>query len=400
MFKNTARIIAAIGSIITKPTTPQVIPLSDFATSTQERELFNDMVDLVKIDGLIAFHKDCPDATFAKYLMMKYCGFAEDTFMEYDHNTFSSLNIEAQFANKNILFLDVTPNPQELKDVKRVGKTVSIIDHHFSIHKKIVKEGLADDIRDLFYDGTSVALAVAKLLDIQDLYELQMAQAISDNDTFKEIYDSDCLVLAITSRLDKVTASKFAQLLKEVDLQTLYGEGKSQMEQIYADTLVLLEDRKKQGATTHTLNITGKDGVKPYRVVITDLSGIKEVNIFVKLAMEHFDAHYIMFVEPKLKEEKIIIKVRGDGKKYPTYDMNDICSSFGVNGGGHNGAGVMRIEIEQIKKIVHQVNINVLAKSFMTTRERKLYVAAKRIIESGSVDTQTVQDIITNIYLN
>ncbi len=373
----------AVANASVKPV-PQLINLSDFTVTEQERALFNQIIALVGNNGKIAYHKGCPDAVFAKYLIEKYCDINDDVFMEYAHNTGCD-DFKESLIGRDVLFLDVMPNPSDLVKIKETSNSVSVIDHHFKVHKDNVKAGLTNDINDMFYDGVSVALVVARLINVQNSYELQMAQSISDNDTFKEIHESECLFLAINKRLDGVvTTEKFAELIKNTDLQTLYDEGCELMAKLHARAQYEIDERKANGIVVHEIQITGEDGTKPYRVIVTDLTSIKDVNIFVSKAMEQFDVHYVILVQPKIEATKnglsIITKVRGDAKKYKTYDMNDICSTFKVSGGGHKGAGVMRIQIEQF---ADPSNVHL-----------KFHEIAKRILETGIVEPSDVEIFI------
>lgn len=281
----------------------------------------------MKTFDIYFYHANCTDGLAAIAVALK--GVDTDK-VEVVAASYSTPIDPSQTEGKDVCFLDFSARGEILKDILKVAKTVTIIDHHVSVYDEIrevesdpATKGKLTYIYNVSKSGAMLAWDYFNG-DVEYPYAIKL---ISDRDIWTGLY-KDTSAFALALRVEEFTLERMCKLLQQSDEQhiklvkALVAKGESY--QVYNDYLV------RQIASHSHLATLSNDMV--VSMVNCPLGLVSDVGNYLA---ETQPAGVALMVYHKEKEVVYSIRVAAD----TDFNAGAYCRDYHGGGGHAKAAG-------------------------------------------------------------
>ena len=239
--------------------------------------------------------------------------------------------LQEEIAGASVLFCDVCPDPDELKKICSLAKSVEIIDHHKEVSEAALNIARSTPNLKVLYVPDVCASVLMFMRANPGKPIPPFIYHLNNNDTFKKNRESDDLIFWLTSTV-KPDPEEYQKLvnLDEEEVKVAISKAREFVQPIR----IAAAEMEAAGITL---------SIADYRVRFVKLTSKIEPN-FVWEAVQEADptVHLLALYEDYKEGENIVIKFRGDPQRYPWVNWMKLRDLIDASGGGHIGAGSMR----------------------------------------------------------
>ena len=271
------------------------------------------------------YHAECLDGVTASLFTMRSV-----QLKEWHHG--KSNYAEEEIENAVVEFYDVCPDVDELRELCSKARSVHIVDHHREACVKAMDLSCTIDNLTVVYVPDVCASMLMFMKQHPGKSIPPFLYHLNNNDTYKKVRSSDDLIYWLKAK-GRVTREDCERLLR------LYADD---MEVVIQQATRYMSDAREKAAKQQAAGMTVD--IEPYKVRFVKIEDKVEPN-FVWEAANQADptVHLVALYEEYKEGDPIVIKFRGDPQLFPWVNWMKLRDAIGASGGGHLGAGSLRI---------------------------------------------------------
>jgi oligoribonuclease NrnB/cAMP/cGMP phosphodiesterase (DHH superfamily) len=289
------------------------------------------------IYNFVIYHKGCLDG-FTGFIILTQTKKIHKNAIIYPDMPSSKI-IPKNIENKNVIIIDTAYSYDILKEIVKLAKTVTFIDHHVTIEedvKKIQNENENIDKLTIVYDKIKSGSSLTWKYFYPNEQLPYFVRYIEDNDTgtWKLKYTNEFingLTVNYDAVLNEYNVKKWKKLFENSEVKYLINKGKQYEE--YINHLLEYNSNKYSMMLFPSTMIYEKfteyfDKPAQYKVGVFCGSGCPSVTRLSRYLLKKIDCDFIIIWTFNLDRKEFVLSFRSE-----TVDVGKIATIF--NGGGH-----------------------------------------------------------------